>query len=160
MIEKCNKIYSIFKEDILITNNIRLNAIQGYDIVDVCNVGDTEDVIKWFRNHYKSPKNIHSYEVYRFINPVKGCEWYISNYFIAYKGSSEYYKYPSIKALFYNSTAIIDDFDTLFSYRYLLSECTNVKRVYKVGYLSTPHKAVINYIGTDLIGIKLPYYIA
>ena len=157
MIEKCNKIYSIFNEDILVTNNIKFNAIQGYDIVDICNVGGVEDVIAWFRTNRKSPKDILSYEVCRFINPVKDCEWYINNHFIAYKGNSEYYGNPSIKAFFYNNTAIIDNFDTLFTFKYLLSTCTNVKRVSRVGYLSTPHRAVVNYAITASAKIKLPY---
>ena len=157
MIEKCNKIYSIFNEDILVTDNIKFNAIQGYDIVDVCNVGGVEDVIAWFRTNRRSPKDILSYEVCRFINPVKDCEWYISNHFIACKDNSEYHKNPSIKAFFYNDTAIIDNFDTLFTFKYLLSTCANVKRVSSVGYLSTPHKAEINYARTDFTKIKLPY---
>lgn len=157
MIEKCNKIYSIFNEDILVTDNIKFNAIQGYDIVDVCNVGGVEDVIKWFRVNNKRPTDILSYEVYRFINPIKGYEWYVSNHFIAYKGSSEYYEHPRIKAFFYNSTAIIDAFDTLFTFEYFLCECTDVKRVCKIGYLSTPHKAVVNYVSTNFTKIKLPY---
>ena len=159
MIEKCNKIYTIFTEDILVTDNIKFNAIQGYDIVDVCNVGGVEDVIAWFRTNNKSPKGISSYEVYRFINPVKDCEWYINNHFIAYKGNSEYHKNPIIKAFFYNSTAIIDDFDALFTFKYFLSTCANVKRVSKIGYLSTPHSAVINYARTDFTRIKLPYIV-
>ena len=157
MIEKCNKIYSIFNEDILVTDNIKFNAIQGYDIVDVCNVGGVEDVIAWFRTNNKRTGDIPSYEVYRFINPVKDCEWYINNHFIAYKGNSEYHKNPSIKAFFYDDAAIIDNFDTLFTFKYLLSICTNVKRVNRVGYLSTPHSAVINYARTDFTKIKLPY---
>lgn len=159
MIEKCNKIYSIFNEDILVTNNIRFNAIQGYDIVDICNVGGVEDVIAWFRTNNKGTGDIPSYEVYRFINPVKDCEWYINNYFIAYKYNSEYHKNPSIKAFFYNNTAIIDNFDTLFTFKYLLSTRANVKRVSRVGYLSTPHEAVINYARTDFTKIKLPYIV-
>lgn len=159
MIEKCNKIYSIFNEDILVTNNIKFNAIQGYDILDVCNVGGVEDVIAWFKTHNHSPEDISSYKVYRFINPVKDCEWYISNNFIAYKSNSEYYKHPRIKAFFYNSTAIIDTFDTLFTFKYFLSTCANVKRVGRVGYLSTPHKAVTNYVKTDFTRIKLPYIV-
>lgn len=157
MIEKCNKIYSIFNEDILVTDNIKFNAIQGYDIVDVCNVGGIEDVIAWFRTNNKSSNDILSYEVYRFINPVKDCEWYINNHFIAYKGNSEYYEHPRIKAFFCNSTTIIDAFDTLFTFEYFLCECTDVKRVYKIGYLSTPHKAVVNYANTNFTKIKLPY---
>ena len=157
MIEKCNKIYSIFNEDTLVTDNIKFNAIQGYDIVDICNVGGVEDVIKWFRVNDKRPEDILSYEVYRFINPVKDCEWYIHNHFIAYKDNFEYHKNPSIKAFFYNDTAIIDNFDTLFIFKYLLSTCANVKRVSRVGYLSTPHEAVINYARTDFTKIKLPY---
>ena len=157
MIEKCNKIYSIFDEDILISDNIKFNAIQGYNIVDICNVGGVEDVIKWFRVNNKGPEDISSYEVYRFINPVKGYEWYISNNFIAHKDNSKYHKNPSIKAFFYNDTAIIDSFDTLFTFKYLLGIYTNVKRVSRVGYLSTPHSAVINYARTDFTRIKLPY---
>ena len=157
MIEKCNKIYSIFNEDILVTNNIKFNAIQGYDIVDICNVGGVEDVIAWVRTHTNSPEDIPSYKVYRFINPVKDCEWYINNHFIAYKDSSKCYGHPIIKAFFYNNTAIIDDFDTLFTFKYFLHECANIKRVHKVGYLSTPHNAVINYVRTDFTRIKLPY---
>lgn len=157
MIEKCNKIYSIFNEDILISDNIKFNAIQGYNIVDICNVGGVEDVIKWFIVNNKRPKDILSYEVYRFINPIKGYEWYISNHFIAYKGSSEYYEHPRIKAFFYNNTAIIDAFDTLFIFECFLCECTDIKRVYKIGYLSTPHKAVVNYASTNFTKIKLPY---
>lgn len=159
MIEKCNKIYSIFNEDILVTDNIKFNAIQGYDIVDVCNVGGVEDVIAWFRTNNMGTGDIPSYEVYRFINPVKDREWYINNHFIAYKGNSEYYKNPRIEAFFYNNTAIIDDFDTLFIFKYLLSTCDNVKRVSRVGYLSTPHKAEINYARTDFTKIKLPYIV-
>ena len=159
MIEKCNKIYSIFNEDILVTDNIKFNAIQGYNIVDICNVGGVEDVIKWFRTNNKGPEDIPSYDVYRFINPVKDCEWYINNHFIAYKGSSKYYEHPRIKAFFWNSTAIIDSFDTLFTFKYFLCKCTDVKRVYTIGYLSTPHSAVINYARTDFTKIKLPYII-
>ena len=159
MIEKCNKIYSIFTEDILVTNNIKFNAIQGYDIVDVCNVGGVEDVIAWFRTNDKSPEDIPHYEVYRFINPVKDCEWYINNNFIAYKDNSEYRGNPIIKAFFYGSTAIIDGFDTLFTFKYFLCECTYVKRVRKVGYLSTPHSAIINHARTDFTKIKLPYIV-
>ena len=159
MIEKCNKIYSIFNEDILISDNIKFNAIQGYDIVDVCNVGGVEDVIAWFRINNERPKDIHYYEVYRFINPVKDCEWYINNHFIAYKGNSKYYRNPIIKAFFYNSTAIIDKFDTLFTFKHFLSTCDNVKRVSKIGDLSTPHSAVINYAITDFTKIKLPYIV-
>lgn len=159
MIEKCNKIYSIFNEDILVTDNIKFNAIQGYDIVDICNVGGVEDVIAWFRTRNNSPKDIPSYGVCKFINPVKDCEWYISNHFIAYKDNSEYHKNPSIKAFFYNNTAIIDNFDTLFTFKYFLCECTDIKRVYKIGYLSTPHKAVVNYASTNFTKIKLPYVV-
>ena len=159
MIEKCNKIYSIFNEDILVTDNIKFNAIQGYDIVDVRNVGGVEDVIAWFRTNNKMTEDIHSYEVYRFINPIKGYEWYISNHFIACKGSSEYHKNPSIKAFFYYNTAIIDNFDTLFIFKHLLSTYTNVKRVSRIGYLSTPHSVVINYARTDFTRIKLPYIV-
>ena len=157
MIEKCNKIYSIFNEDILISDNIKFNAIQGYDIVDICNVGGVEDVIAWFRANRKSPKDIPSYEVYRFINPIKDYEWYIHNHFIAYKDNSKYHRNPIIKAFFYNSTAIIDEFDTLFTFKYFLRAYANVKIVYKVGYLSTPHSAVINYARTNFTRIKLPY---
>lgn len=159
MIEKCNKIYSIFNEDILVTDDIKFNAIQGYDIVDICNVGGVEDVIAWFRTNNKRTGDIPSYEVYRFINPVKDCEWYISNHFIAYKDSYEYIKNPIIKAFYYSGTAIIDDFDTLFTFKYLLSTCVNVKRVSRVGYLSTPHSAVINYARRDFTKIKLPYIV-
>lgn len=159
MIEKCNKIYSIFNEDILISDDIKFNAIQGYDIVDICNVGGVEDVIAWFRTNHKSPKDILSYEVYRFINPVKDCEWYINNHFIAYKGNSEYNKNLIIKAFFCNNTAIIDSFYTLSTFEYFLCECTDVKRVYKIGYLSTPHEAVVNYARTDFTRIKLPYIV-
>lgn len=159
MIEKCNKIYSIFNEDILVTDDIKFNAIQGYDIVDICNVGGVEDVIAWFRTNNKSLKDIPSYEVYRFINSVKDCEWYINNHFIAYKDNSKYHKDPSIKAFFYYSTVIIDDFDTLFTFKYLLSTCDNVKRVSRVGYLSTPHSVVINYARRDFTKIKLPYIV-
>ena len=159
MIEKYNKIYSIFNEDILVTNDIKFNAIQGYDIVDVCNVGGVEDVITWFRINRNSPKNMPSYEVYRFINPIKGYEWYISNHFIAYKDSSKCYGHPIIKAFFYNNTAIIDDFDTLFTFKHFLSMCINVKKVSRVGYLSTPHRAITNYARTDFTKIKLPYIV-
>ena len=159
MIEKCNKIYSIFTEDILVTNDIKFNAIQGYDIVDVCNVGGVEDVIAWFKTNNKRPKDIPSYKVYRFINPVKDCEWYIHNHFIAYEDNSEYHKNPSIKAFFYNNTAIIDGFDSLFTFKYFLSTCANVKRVSRIGYLSTPHSTVVNYVRTDFTRIKLPYIV-
>lgn len=159
MIEKCNKIYSIFNEDILVTDNIKFNAIQGYDIVDVCNVGGVEDIIAWFRTNNKSPKDIPHYEVYRFINLVKDYEWYINNNFIAYKDSSEYIKNPIIKAFYYSGTAIIDNFDTLFTFKYFLCECIDVKRVYKIGYLSTPHKAILNCASTDFTKIKLPYIV-
>lgn len=156
MIEKCNKIYSIFNEDILVTNNIKFNAIQGYNIVDVCNVGGVEDVIAWFRIN-KRTVYIPSYIVYRFINPVKDCEWYINNHFIAYKDNSKYHKDPSIKAFFYNNTAIIDDFDTLFTFKYLLSTCVNVKRVSRVGCLSTPHR--VGFASRDFAKIKLPFIV-
>ena len=159
MIEKCNKIYSIFNEDILLSDNIKFNAIQGYDIVDICNVGDVEDVIAWFIINNKRTRDIPPYEVYRFINPVKDCEWYINNNFIAYKYSSKYLEDPVIKAFYYNDTAIIDNFDTLFTFKYFLCECTNVKKVHKIGYLSTPHKAVVNYTSTNFTKIKLPYIV-
>lgn len=155
MINKCNYIYSIFNTDIIVSNKHVLNAIQGYEVIDKDEVLSRQDFIDWFRCNKKHmitiPKNI----VWRFTNPVTGEQWYTTNCLLAYSSSSGTNR---IAAFYDNGILIVPSLKTLIAYKDLFPSVTDIKIVYSIGSLSTPHRVVNNYsLNSDKI--RLPYVV-
>lgn len=161
MIEKCNKIYSLFCTDIIMSDNARLSALQGFDVEDAGVVGGVEDLNYYWASHRMLMGSVSENKVLKFTNPSSNESWYISRFFIAHKGKgqdSSAISLPEIEAFAYKGSLIVISLETLQRYKAFFERegTRRISIVYQIGFLSTPHNTVSNRrIVFD--GIKLPY---
>lgn len=159
MIDKSNKVYSIFSSDVIVTNDKRINAVMGYDVKEKANVASYRDVIEWFKRNKFGINNVPPSRMYLFTNPIGNESWYVGNHILAhYKERTDWLnkKQPQIIAFVYRPVLVVTDLDTVVKYKELFGNITSINLDYEIGYLSTPHKAFINSdVNSNIIKIPL-----
>lgn len=155
MVNKCNLIYSIFNSDVIISTRHILNAIQGYTVVDKADVLSRQDMLDWFKTSNQSMYDIPAFEAWKFTNPVTGEKWYVTNIFLAHGNKDDA---VNILAFYYAGFLLLTTISTYINYKSIFSSVSDIKIVYSLGALSTPHSVISNYsINADKI--KLPYVV-
>ena len=165
MKDKCNKIYSLFNENIVISKNTCINAITPYDIYGDFRVMGFDDVIDYCIRNYITAQYIKDSKLYSFTNPVTNDWWYLGKYFVAYCNKKAtidpYLSMPKIIMVFGERVSVVDENH--------LDDCLKLKRVLyrnknakinimltsNIGYLSYPSMATVNS-GINVSEIKLP----
>lgn len=165
MKNKCNKIYSLFDENIVLSKNTCINAITPYDIYGDFRVIGFDDVIDYCIRNYITAQYINDSKLYSFTNPVTNDWWYVGKYFVAYCNKKEtidpYLSMPKIIMVFGERVSIVDE-------KYLENYLKFKKVAYKykdakidiiltsnIGYLSYPSMATVNR-SINKSEIKLP----
>lgn len=154
MINKINRLYSIFYDDVILSVNDRINAIEGYDVIKQLDVLSSKDVCRALSR--SEVKQIPDNELWLFKNPASEDKWYIGQHIIAFshKGLK-----INILAMYSEHAAIITSTNVLVEFRQLLSSINNIKIVPIIGALSTPHKVMYNsYLHTGQL-FNLPFNI-
>ena len=158
MIIKLNKVYSIFRENVILSDSSFINAIEGYDIENTIEVASIDDVIKSFHGFYSNIHAMSEGKVILYINPVSGTELYIGSKFIAYKENP--HGLIRIKVVCDGASTIVTD-----NLRFLIkvSPLLKVNSFHKIivsdpiGCLSYPYSPTIsNPLNLKEIKFKLP----
>lgn len=161
MKNKCNLLYSIFDESIVVSDKKIINAIQGYKVIRKARVLCFDDVVAWFRTGSLRTQWIPDSELWQFDCPSTGESWFVNNFIVAYcRGTQQSGLMPKIKMLYLeNGKYLVDKLDTLEKYRLLFRhDVTTIHISLHIGYLSYPDKAIYNG-GFEDVTIKLPYRI-
>ena len=155
---KFNKVYSIFRENVILSDSSFINAIEGYDIENTIEVASIDDAIKSFYRFYSNIRAMSERRVILYINPVSGTELYIGSKFIAYKEDSK--GLIRIKVVCDGASTIVTD-----NLRFLIkvSPLLKVNSFHKIivsdpiGYLSYPYNPIVsNPLNLKEIKFKLP----
>lgn len=150
-------LYSLFSEDVVLSNDMIINAIQGYNIVETINVLSLADVVLYFKARESTPNRyVKRSQLYCFQVPATGEAWYIGQFLIAHRKSRNMSIY--IRALFYSYRAVVSSIKVLIDYKELLGRINSVAINDNIGTLSTPHSADICY-GGKYDTVKLPFVI-
>lgn len=141
MNKKVNKLYTVFTDAVVISDNVYLNAIEGYDVIDKEQIMTNGDlaIIIGNNNLFGS---IAQNEIYKFTNPLTSELWFLSNYFIAYSRGEEYT--PEILLVVTKDTCIVKSINVLYNFRSALRKVQNIKIVHSLGLLSNPSQVYLN----------------
>lgn len=164
MINKINRIYSIFRSDVVFSENSRINAITGYNVVFKANVLTKDDVCNWFYKNGKSMDSIPDSDIWLFTNPANDHKWYIGHNIIAEQTKEDIYNNgrPKILAICSGNRVLVENISTVLTYTRILGNITNVITCYDMGYLSTPHSVYLNCNSStnDIAStVKLPFVV-
>ena len=155
---KFNKVYSIFRENVILSDSSFINAIEGYDIENTIEVASIDDAIKSFYSFYSNIRAMSEGRVILYINPVSGTELYIGSKFIAYKENP--HGLIKIKVICDGaSTIVTDDLRFLIKVSPLLkvNSCHKIIVSDPIGCLSYPYSPMIsNPLNLKEIKFKLP----
>lgn len=169
MVNKCDKMFSIFDRNIVLSKSAYINAITPYDIVHKSNVIGIDDIMENLGRNYFKLSNMPVNTVYSFCNPTTEEYWYLGKYLIAYQDKKKMnipgLSCPKIVLLFCNNKVIVnEDYSELyFKFRkFLFSDYYNrntksVIFVSNIGVLCYPDRPIINKL--ELEEIKLPIVI-
>ena len=165
MKDKCNKIYSLFNENIVLSKNTCINAITPYDIYGDFRVMGFDDVIDYCIRNYIRAQDIKDSKLYSFTNPVTNDWWYLGKYFVAYCNKKAtidpYLSMPKIIMVFGERVSVVDEnhLDDYLKLKTVLYRNKNAKinimLTSNIGYLSYPSMATVNS-GINVSEIKLP----
>lgn len=173
MQNKCNKIYSLFTNGVVLSKGTVINAITPYEVVFRANVLGIEDIVSYFKDKYICIQNIPSNTLYLYTNPATQESWYFGRQLIAYcsKKVKNYYgdSVPTILAVFNSSNIVlkggnidlylkIKDVLTFTAYTCSKQFSMGIISVNDIGYLSYPDRAIVNN-GINSSGVKLPIQI-
>lgn len=169
MINKCNKMFSIFERNIVLSKKAQINAITPYNVIFKNNVMSIDDVVDNIKTHYVKLGNLPDDILYSYCNPTTEEWWYIGKYLVAYQDKKKM-NYagmlrPRIVLLFNDSKAIADEeySDFYFKFKKLLfwDSYTKYSRsvifVSDIGVLCYPERPIINKFECD--EVKLPLVI-
>lgn len=155
---KFNKVYSIFRENVILSDNAFINAIEGYDIENTTEVASIDDAVKNFYSLYSNIRAIGEGKVILYINPVTGTELYIGSKFIAYKKDPQ--GLIRIKVVCDGaSTIVTDNLRFLIKVSPLLkvNSCHKIIVSDPIGYLSYPYSPIVSdTLNLKEIKFKLP----
>lgn len=165
MKDKCNKIYSLFNENIVLSKNTCINAITPYDIYGDFRVMGFDDVIDYCIRNYITAQDIKDNKLYSFTNPVTNDWWYLGKYFVAYCNKKAtidpYLSMPKIIMVFGERVSVVDEnhLDDYLKLKRVLYRNKNAKinimLTSNIGYLSYPSMATVNS-SINVSEIKLP----
>lgn len=173
MQNKCNKIYSLFTNGVVLSKDTVINAITPYEVIFRANVLGIEDIVAHFKDKYSCIQNIPSSTLYLYTNPATQESWYFGKNLIAYcdEKVKNYYgdTVPTILAVFNSSTIVlkggnidlylkIKDALTYTTYLHSKSFSMGIISVNDIGYLSYPDRAVVNN-SINSSSVKLPLQI-
>lgn len=157
MKNKCDKMYAIFLKDVVISDNILLNAINSFNVHDEGRVLTIDDVCKYARKTLSDHYNDDYMMLLK--NDLTGEQWYLSYNIVAYAAGEEFV--PEIIMVCNYDTAIITRNYKAGSLKFLSirQTITNVKIIEgKIGSLSTPHNfSYPNSLSFRRKSIKLPF---
>lgn len=152
MINKMNKLYAIFDEDVVLSKNGIINAITGMDIVKTVEVASERDIINFLRSGSDRRNNIYMTQLYKFELTAREKSYYVNNMLIATQEKS---LLPEIKLLQFCDKALITSWDFFNAFRSVIDVST-VKKVYQIGNLSNPHNTTVGLGGKyDLFTLPL-----
>lgn len=143
MINRVNRIYSIFTEDVVISANTRINAIEGYDVINKGEVLSLYDVIDIYKSNLNS---INDYNLHLYENPASKEKWYIGKHLIAHLTAE--HKHPIIEALYDANTLLINSIYDIDKYKELFTGLNHIEIVRNIGKLSYPNSVRLNYSRT------------
>lgn len=165
MKNKCNKIYSLFNENIVLSKNTYINAITPYDINEDFRVMGFDDVIDYCIRNYITTQDIKDSKLYSFTNPVTNDWWYVGKYFVAYCNKKAtidpYLSMPKIIMVFGERVLIVDEnhLEDYLKFKRVIYRNKNTKinvvLTSNIGYLSYPSMATVNR-AIDVSEVKLP----
>lgn len=165
MKDKCNKIYSLFDENIVLSKNTCINAITPYDIYGDFRVMGFDDVIDYCIRNYIKAQDIKDNKLYSFTNPVTNDWWYLGKYFVAYCNKKAtidpYLSMPKIIMVFGERISIVDEnhLDDYLKLKGVIFRNKNTKiniiLTSNIGYLSYPSMATVNR-AINVSELKLP----
>lgn len=154
MINKVEKIYTIFDKSVVFSEDDRLNAVIGYDVEHKPEVLSVDDVISYILNKVEGLAYVPYNAFYVFTNPLAEEQWYINSRIIAVKDKRSYL--PEIQLLYSNDygTALAYDIKALYTFRQLVQPYS--VRFTTIGKLSYPDKVTLNYTSTTET-VRLPF---
>ena len=165
MVNKCNKMFSIFERNIVLSKNTRILAITPYDVEFVGNVLGIDDVVDHYKDHYNGLSGLCDSTLSSFHNPNTDEWWYIGRYLVAYENKKTNFgmPYPKILLLFSDMRVLVkEDFsDIYFKFKNILFSKYNNKSskyttfISNIGYLCYPEKPIVND-KVNMEAIKLP----
>lgn len=169
MVNKCNKMFSIFERNIVLSKDVQINAISPYNVIPKSNVIGVEDILENLGKGYFKLNTIPANSIYSYYNPVTEECWYLGKYLVAYQNKKKMnypgLSCPKIVLLFGNTKVIADENygELYFKFRkYLFNEyysryIKSVTFISDIGILCYPNRPVINKL--ELEEIKLPIVI-
>lgn len=157
MKNKCDKMYAIFLKDVVVSDNILLNAINSFNVHDEGRVMTVDDVCKCAKKKLSEHYNDDYMMLLK--NDLTGEQWYLSYNIVAYAAGKGLI--PEIIMVSNYDIAIISR-NTRTDYLKFLSirkTIANVKIIDgKIGSLSTPHNFYYpNNLSFRHSSIKLPF---
>lgn len=161
MQNKVNYIYTIFNRDIVISNKVLINALQGYKVKKIAEVLSVKDIIDEFLTKLKISKipSLPLDVFYEFENPLTKETWFIGKYLIAHSKNEQV---PRIILVAVNSVIIVQNIQDYIAWKPILSDYYSILHLtvvnHSIGFLSTPHQVSIND-SLSLYNVKLPYVI-
>ena len=165
MKDKCNKIYSLFNENIVLSKNTCINAITPYDIYGDFRVMGFDDVIDYCIRNYITAQDIKDSKLYSFTNPVTNDWWYLGKYFVAYCNKKAtidpYLSMPKIIMVFGERVSVVDEnhLNDYLKLKRVIFRNKNAKiniiLTSNIGYLSYPSMATVNR-AINVSELKLP----
>ena len=159
--EKYNRIYTIFDESIVLSNNERLNAVEGFYIKNEGSAFSIKDVIHKVINIHGFVRHIPFRVVSKFTT-ADGADFYFNRNFIAIQSNG--YKPAEIIALFNgNGRFVTTNLKFLIEFEGIIPSINHIMVVNTIGHLSTPYKAYRNdsytWDNSEKYTIKLPFII-
>lgn len=165
MVNKCNKIFSIFERNIVLSKDSHILAITPYDVKFEGNVLGVDDIVDHYRDHYNGLSGLCNSTLSSFHNPTTDEWWYIGRYLVAYRNKKNNFSIPNpeILLLFNDMRVLVkeDYSDIYFKFRNILFSKYNNKSskyttfISTIGYLCYPEKPVINS-SINMGAVKLP----
>lgn len=163
MQNKSEKVYLLMDEKLVLSKDLTLNYIQGFNITEKVSAVTIDDVISNIH-----PSNIIGNEVVMYFNASSGDKWYVSRYFIAESLAKSVSRKPHIRIFYYNSVYIVNTLDDLKTFMPLIAERSSrpsikvINNYASLGYLSIPDEPIYKcdfYEEDPLSHIKLPIVI-
>ena len=159
MKNKFNKLYSIFYNNVVVSDSILINAIQGYNIEDRGFTATLDDLSAALTPHYRKCSYIPTDRLIHFSNPASNVDWYIGNHIVACGVDG---KAADIKLLFNERTVIVKDLKYFNCFKKVLGmkDTYGIIMIPIIGKLSYPDTAHVQFSPkTANIQVKLPIVI-
>lgn len=165
MVNKSNKMFSIFESNIVFSKDTRILAITPYDVKFEGDVLGVDDIVDYYKDHYNGLSGLCDSTLSSFHNPNTDEWWYVGRYLVAYENKKTNFgmHYPKILLLFSDTRVLVkEDFsDIYFKFKNILFSkyCSKNNKyttfISNIGYLCYPEKPIINN-EVNMEAIKLP----